>query len=157
MYESNTASDLNGSGQNVADITQKQLAAIKAASNAGQLNNAKFSVVIVGYSWGGDKAISAAMELYEALKAEGLEDKVDIHLVTMDAVERGKATPTPIKTPSYPKSIFASWHNYYETADAFTPGQAYPGAAADKEVTALHPVLPNILAAGRTVETDLGL
>lgn len=97
------------------EIAEDQLALILSAKN--KLGDGEvYRVVLIGFSWGGEKAMQVATLLNAMVKANGLEGKVQIHLRTLDPGNlvggHSKAKPAPWSA--------SSWHNWSQ--DRWTPG-----------------------------------
>jgi len=161
-------------------IAEEQVGIMEAALRNGEMANGKtFSLILLGHSWGADKAMQTAAELDALLKKnprlQGLyqQGKIQIHLVTIDPIQIGSATSA--KPPKDLKTMVSSWHNYYQQDDLKTdapgrfwgaPIQSIPYdyyGAADTKLTSdgkgddinKHLKLPQI--ASQQILTDLGL
>jgi hypothetical protein len=116
-----------------AQIAADQYSLITSAAN--QLKEGEvFRVVIIGFSWGGEKAMQVASLLAAMVKANpALAGKVQIHLRTLDPADPNgnpsKARPTPWSA--------SSWHNWSQNK---TPGAGDIDGAFNHDGNALPPV-----------------
>lgn len=92
-------------------------------NNGENLKDPAYRVLIVGHSWGGDKAIEVANELGALLHDDaGLSslydgDEIQIHLVTLDAIARRSAGKADAEIDKYHGVHVASWLNLNQSTD----------------------------------------
>ncbi|HET6878692.1 MAG TPA: hypothetical protein VFI31_00885 [Pirellulales bacterium] len=110
------------------EIAEEQFALIQKTIGADgkKLKDGQvYRVLLVGHSWGGDKAIEVANILGTMLACdpdlgplyEKGEDKIQIHLITLDAIEQGTAKPSSRKIDKGNGVHVASWLNLRQTTD----------------------------------------
>jgi hypothetical protein len=181
MYKSTPP---DGQGQTVADIVSAEMERIRKYAVAVKAGNVladnTYSVILLGHSYGADKAIDVAIALDAALRSTKNPDikalfdmgKIDIHLITIDAIKRRTAGATPANDPRLAglANIVASWQNYFQKDDTKTiyrgkvynngpvTGTGYPGMAADLDKTTLNDPKDNVnkhLNLPQTVRNDI--
>lgn len=154
MYNSGDGNPIPGNplpslvGPNAQQIAQEQLTAIKNDLNNNKLKDGQvYRVLLVGYSWGADKAMDVAVELRNLIDNDAelsadVKSRIQIHLRTIDAVEKSAGALSLAMMPVLPGdrtaavgNAVSSWYNFYQDS-SFVNIKARPhgaplGAAAN--------------------------
>jgi hypothetical protein len=110
------------------EIAEEQFALIQktiGADGSKLKQGDVYRLLLVGHSWGGDKAIEVANILGTMLACdpdlaplyEKGTDKIQIHLITLDAIEQGTKNPSTRKIDAGNGVHVASWLNLKQSTD----------------------------------------
>lgn len=171
--------EVSGVSTKPEDIAEELANEIIAAQKAGKLDGSNdFRLLIMGYSWGGDKAITVVKLLNDRLRRAMYEDplfgnsgfqmsKVRIYLATLDAFPNGQGSLPPhgvgtnvpnVLEGTYGRDVTDWFNRYQRTEGDFANGISYPTAGTNRSVLgATHATFPSNKAVVDALLEWLGL